>query len=103
MAKRVRVPLSSGRAKLFELADLVRSGDNTVVVFDHRGSRETVALVRESRLDYLEARVAQLEKGASQPFTVRGSLKSHLPDDELDTVLQQIRREWGSANPKKFA
>jgi hypothetical protein len=102
MAKRMKVALSAGRAKLFELADLVRSADDTVVVFEHRGSQEKVALVRESRLDYLEARVAELEKGARKPFTLRGSLKTDLPDKDLDALLTQIRRDWGSFDPKKF-
>ena len=100
--KRVKVPISSARSKLFELADLVRSSDDTVVVFEHRGSRDHVALVRESRLEYLEARVAELEKSVKKPFTLRGSLKTDLSDDELEALLKQIRHEWGTFDPTKY-
>ncbi len=72
--KRIAVSISSARGRLFELADLVRQGgDDTVVVFEQRGSKD-VALVRESRLEYLEARVPELEKSPKKPFKVRGSL-----------------------------
>jgi hypothetical protein len=102
MAKRIKVPMSSARGRLFELADLVRqSSDDTAVVFEHRGSKDHVVLVREARLDYLEARVAALEKRVETPFTVRGSLKTDLPDKDLDELLRQIRQEWSSTSSKK--
>ena len=99
MAKRVKVPLSSGRAKLFELAEMVRSGDNTVVVFEHRGSTEKVALVRESRLTYLEARIAELEKSVKKTGSMRGSLTTDLTEDQLDELLRDIRRGWNRKVP----
>ena len=95
MKKRMKVPISSARSQLFELADLVRKSDGeTVVIFEQRGKGEGVALVRESRLAYLEARVAELEKRRSQPFTARGSLKLAVSDEEFEEGLRQIRREW---------
>ena len=79
MGKRVRVPISTARAKLFQLTDLVRtSGDDTVVVFEQRGGLEQVALVRETRLAYLEARVTELDKRDAKPFSLAGSLTSDL-------------------------
>lgn len=93
--KRVKVPISSARSRLFELADLVRqSGDDTVVVFEQRGKGEGIALVRESRLEYLEARVAELESRKTGRFSARGSLKLAVSADKLDEGLRQIRREW---------
>ena len=93
--KRVKVPISSARSRLFELADLVRdAGDDTVVVFEQRGKGEGVALVREARLAYLEARVAQLESAQAKPFSVKGSLRPAVGADELEAGLKQIRREW---------
>ena len=93
--KRVKVPISSARSRLFELADLVRqSGDDTVVVFEQRGKGEGIALVRESRLEYLEARVAELERRKTGRFTARGSLKLAVGADKLEGALRQIRREW---------
>jgi hypothetical protein len=95
MSKRVRVPISTARAKLFELTDLVRtSADETVVVFEQRGGAEPVALVREARLAYLEARVNELEKRDEQPFRLGGSLGSDLDEDALDEALRAIRKEW---------
>lgn len=93
--KRVKVPISSARSRLFELADLVRKGDDdTVVVFEQRGGLEGVALVRESRLAYLEARVNELEKKDKKPFRVRGSLKLAVSEEEFEEGMRQIRREW---------
>lgn len=93
--KRVKVPISSARKRLFELADLVRSGDDdTVVVFEQRGGLEGVALVRESRLEYLETRVRELEKRNKKSFRVRGSLKLAVSEEEFEEGLRQIRQEW---------
>ena len=100
MAKRLRVPISTARAKLFQLTDLVRtSDDDTVVVFEQRGGRERVALVRETRLAYLEARVTELEKREEKPFTLAGSLASDLDDRGLDEVLRDIRKGWTPRTP----
>jgi hypothetical protein len=97
MAKRVRVPISTARSKLFHLTDLVRkSADDTVVVFEQRGGLEGVALVREARLAYLEARVSELEKREQPSFTLAGSLSTDLDDDALDSALRAIRSEWTS-------
>ena len=93
--KRVKVPISSARKRLFELADLVRSGDDdTVVVFEQRGGLEGVALVRESRLEYLETRVRELDKRKKKSFRVRGSLKLAVSEEEFEEGLRQIRQEW---------
>jgi hypothetical protein len=93
--KRVKVSISSARSRLFELAELLRkSDDDTVVVFEQRGKGAGVALVRESRLSYLEARVAELEKREKKPFTLRGSLKLAVSEEEFEEGLRQIRREW---------
>lgn len=91
----MKVPISSARTRLFELADLLRnSDDETTVVFEQRGKGEGIALVRESRLAYLEARVAALEKQDAKPFSARGSLKLAVSDAEFEDGLRQIRREW---------
>ena len=67
MARRLRVPISTARAKLFQLTDLVRNADeDTVVLLEQRGTVGGVALVREARLAYLEARVAALDKPGSR-------------------------------------
>lgn len=95
--KKLSVPISTARANLFSLSDMVRnSADDTVVVFEQRGEGEQVALVRESRLAYLEARVAELDSQRQKhtPFRLAGSLSSGLGDEELDEVLGQIRKEW---------
>jgi hypothetical protein len=97
MAKRVKVPISTARTKLFQLADLVRkSADDAVVVLEQRGETEAVALVRESRLAYLEDRVMQIDKGAAAPFTVAGSLATDLDDGVLEQALHEIRQGWAS-------
>ena len=108
MGKRLKVPISTARAKLFQLTNLVRtSGDDTVVVLEQRGGREQVALVREARLEYLEARVTELEKRDEQPFKLAGSLTSNLDDGALEKALREIRTEWtprstpGRARPKR--
>ena len=98
MAKRIHVPVSTARAKLFELTDLVRSSDDdTVVVLEQRGGLQPVALVREARLAYLEARVAELDKRTERPFALAGSLTSNLDDRSLDASLRAIRMGWTPA------
>jgi len=94
MTKRVRIPLTKARSRLFELADLVRQAEDTAVIFEQRGRTEGVALVREARLKYLEDRVMQMEKQHDKPFTVAGSLTSSLEDDELEQVLKALRKAW---------
>jgi hypothetical protein len=92
------MPMSRARAKLFELAELVRgSGDDTAVVLEQRGGGEGVALVREARLNYLEDRVKQMEKPSDKPFTIAGSLSSGLDDEALANVLKDLRKAWGRA------
>jgi hypothetical protein len=95
MAKRVTVPISAARKTLFQLTDMVRkSGDDTVVLLEQRGTTERVALVREARLAYLEAQAAELDKRTDKPFKLVGSLKTNLDDEALEEALRQIRREW---------
>ena len=101
--KRIKVPISSARSRLFELADFVRKGgDDTVVVFEQRGGLEGVALVRESRLEYLEARVKELEKKGKKPFRLRGSLKLVGSENELEEALRDIRKGWTRKTPLEF-
>jgi hypothetical protein len=98
MSRKPKVPISTARKQLFQLADLVReAGDDAAVVFEQRGGLEPVALVRAAHLAYLEERVMQLEKRhepARTPFVLRGSLAAVLQDDELDQALREIRRGW---------
>jgi hypothetical protein len=100
MAKKVKLPLSSARADLFKLAELVRqSRDGTIVVLEGRGGLEPVALVREARLTYLEERVAQMETNTAQPFSLAGSLASGVDDETLAASLLDLRRAWSSRDP----
>lgn len=97
MARRVKVPISTARAKLFQLTDLVRAGDDTVVVLEQRGGKDNVALVREARLAYLEARTAEAEKREqkpAKPWRLAGSLKLLVSPEELEASLKASRREW---------
>lgn len=97
MAKRLEVPISSARARLFQLAELLRESENdAAVVLRQRGIEDGVALVRESRLAYLEARVSELERRAAPSFSLRGSLRSSLDDDSLTSAMRTIRAEWGA-------
>ena len=94
--------MSKARAKLFALADLVRSsGDDTAVVLEQRGGGEGVALVREARLNYLEDVVKQMEKPSEKPFTLAGSMSSELDDKALTELLKDLRREWGDAPARR--
>jgi fructose-1-phosphate kinase PfkB-like protein len=96
--------MSTARAKLFQLTELVRtSGDATVVVLEQRGGAEPVALVREARLAYLEERVKQLDARQQKPFTLAGSLASDLDDAALGQVLREVRRGWVSRAPDTSA
>jgi hypothetical protein len=96
MAKRVSVPISTARKQLFDLADLVRTSDDTVVVLEQRGGVERVAMVREARLAYLEARVAELAGRDRPAFQLAGSLSSDLEDEALERSLRELRLEWSA-------
>lgn len=103
---RVRVPISTARARLFQLTDLVsRSGGDTAVVFEQRGGAEPVALVREARLAYLEERVRQMEKNEERatPFALAGSLVPVLDDEALEEALREIRKGWAPTPGSKQA
>jgi hypothetical protein len=93
--KRVTIPISTARRQLFQLTDLVRkSGDDTVVVLEQRGGHEPVALVREARLAYLEAREEELDKAEKIPFKLAGSLKTHLDEDAIEQLFRELRKGW---------
>jgi hypothetical protein len=95
MTKRLKVPLSTARAKLFQLSDLVtQSADETVVILERRGTSGHAALVREARLAYLEARVSEFDRRSEQPFGLAGSLSTALDDETVEQELRAIRREW---------
>ncbi len=91
------MPISKARSQLFQLTDLVRSDDNTVVVLEQRGGKEPVVLVREARLAYLEAKASEADKREAKPFRLKGSMTTSLSDEELYGVLRDIRRGWSSA------
>lgn len=95
MARRLRIPISKARSQLFQLTDLVRSGDDTVVVLEQRGGKDPVVLVREARLAYLEARAAEVDKRETKAFQLKGSITTTLSDEELEEVMRDIRRGWG--------
>jgi hypothetical protein len=95
MAKKVTLPLSSARARLFQLADLV-SQSGEIVVLERRGGAEPVALVREARLAYLEARVAEIDKRTGAPFRLAGSLETAVDAGQVAEDLRAIRREWSA-------
>ena len=90
----MRMPLTTARSRLFEIAELVRRGADDAVILDQRGHAEGIALVRESRLKYLEDRVMQMDKELDKPFTVAGSLTSPLEEEELEQVLKALRKAW---------
>ena len=93
----MRVPLSRARSDLFRLAELVREAeDDTVVVLEARGGRESIAMVREARLTYLEDQVAQMQTQTSRPFTLAGSLTAAVDDDTLLTTLRELRQTWST-------
>ena len=95
MPKRVRVPISTARAEIFRLAELVRqSRDETIVVLEGRGGVDSVALVREARLAYLEDREAQMNLQAPSSFRLAGSLATTVDDQALTTALRELRQAW---------
>ena len=91
--------MSRARPRLFELAELVRRGDDTVVVLEQRGRGEGVALVREARLNYLEDRVKQIEKEEEKPFKLAGSMSTDLSADELLALMKELRKAWTPSKP----
>jgi hypothetical protein len=101
MARRMTVPISTARKQLFQLTDLVRKSADTVVVLGQRGGVEPVALVREARLAYLEARVEELGKQERTAFKLSGSLGTELDDDALEESLRELRSAWTPRAPNE--
>jgi len=101
MARRLTVPITRARARLFELADVVSAAPDTVVVLERRGSREAVALVRETRLAYLEAQAQAFERLRPTASAVAGSLQSDLADDEVERALREIAEEQAARSTRR--
>ena len=96
MAKRVRVPVSSARSRLFDLLDMVRASDGSAtVVLEQRGKPDGIALVREARLAYLEERVMHMDEQHEAAFTLGGSLAAEVDDATLELALRDLRMDWG--------
>ncbi|MGH9162770.1 MAG: hypothetical protein ACRD2X_22620 [Vicinamibacteraceae bacterium] len=103
MPKKVVLPLAKARAKLYELADYVASSPDAVVYLEHRGKKERLALVRETRLAYLEARAERGRAGDAKPFKLAGSLQTRLSDEELEEALADAKRDAARAFAAKLA
>lgn len=86
------VTASRARQELFKLMDQVSQaeGEDRVVI-QRRGSSEGVALVRESYIRYLEARVEAAEAAApKKPFKLAGS---GMVVGDVEEVIAEIRAE----------
>jgi hypothetical protein len=91
--------MSRARARLFDLAALVRRSDDTAVILQQRGHGEGVALVREARLNYLEDRMAQTDKVPEKAFTLAGSMSTDLSEAELVALMKDLRHAWSPGRP----
>lgn len=85
------ITASAARANLFNLLNGVASATDDIVIVRRRGREEGVALVRETRLRYLEERVRAMDAaGPKQRFSLIGSLQVN---GDVDTFLSEIRRD----------
>jgi hypothetical protein len=91
--------MSKARARLFELAEFVRKGDDAAVILEQRGHVDGIALVREARLEYLEDRVSKADQADEKPFRLAGSMSTDLSADELLALMKDLRKGWDPAAP----
>lgn len=87
--------ISEARARLPELARYLRRSPRQVVFIEHRDMDERLALVTESHLHYLESLVTAAERRRASSFKLAGSMKSDLPDEEIEEALAAIKKEQG--------
>lgn len=99
---RRRINISEARGKLPELARFLSRHPDAVVLVEHRDLPERLALTTEGHLRYLEARVEELQKEASRPFRLAGSITSELSDEELEVRLQELRRKEAMLAERKL-
>lgn len=85
------ITASAARADFFNVLDQVARSSSEAVVIRRRGRGEGVALVRESRLRYLEARINALEARArEEPFRLIGSITVH---GDVEEIVAENRAE----------
>jgi hypothetical protein len=85
--------ISEARAKLPELAKRVAATPGAVEYIEHRDLPEHLALTTESHIVFLETMVAELKRLTTKPFSLEGSIRSKLSDEELEASLAGAREE----------
>jgi PHD/YefM family antitoxin component YafN of YafNO toxin-antitoxin module len=95
------VSASRARQELFRLMEQVTESEGRDrVVIQRRGSPEGVALVRESYVRYLEARVEAAEAAApKEPFKLAGSLTVH---GDVEEMLRDSREAQTKLREARF-
>ncbi len=95
--------ISEARARLFDLVDQVTSAEESVVLIEHRDRAERAALVSEQHLRYLYTTIAELRKQGIRPFRLAGSMRLLVSEDELESAIEQTRREQADLAASKFS
>ena len=88
-----RMNISEARARLPELAKRVAATPGAVEFIEHRDLPEDLALTTASHIQFLETTVAELKRRTTRPFSLAGSIRSKLPDEEIEASLAAARQE----------
>lgn len=95
------LPITTARARLFDLVEDVLTGQRPRVELSHRSYQEHVVLLRKSELEGLEADLRALRSRIGpEPRQLRGIAHLHVPADE---VLQQTRTRQAQLAAEKRA
>ncbi len=94
--------ISEARAKLPELAKRVAATPGMVEYIEHRDLPEHLALTTASHIQFLETMVAELRRRTTQPFSLEGSIRSKLSDEELEASLAAARKEQAERATSKM-
>ena len=94
--------ISEARARPPELAKRVAATPGAVEYIEHRDLPEHLALTTESHIQFLETTVAELRKLTTKPFSLAGSIKPKLSDEELETSLAAAREEQAKRTASKM-
>jgi hypothetical protein len=96
------ISISEARGKLPQIAKFLKKSPREVVYIEHRDMDDRLAIVSERHLRNLESIVKSLKDRFSKPFRLAGTIESKLSDQELERVLDSVKKDQESKALEKL-
>jgi hypothetical protein len=100
MARILKV--SEARRLLFDLVDDVIDRADEVILIEHRDRTERAALVNEDYIVYLQATIEALRGEGSAEFSLAGSMRLAVGEDELESAIAEVRKDQTARSDRKL-